>query len=218
MHRRTSPAVRSVRSRRRSFAAAGALAVGLLLSVSACSSAEPAPEAPTAVAALAAETPRPVLTPTATPTPTPTVVVTTETVTETAVIPRAARTEDDPNADQGTSTFAAGVDGVLTRTFEIVKHDGAEVSRSQTSESVTTAAIDDVTRVGTRAPAPAPVAAPAAAAGCDPNYTGPCVPIDSDVDCAGGSGNGPSYVGGPVTVVGSDVYDLDRDGDGIACD
>jgi resuscitation-promoting factor RpfB len=53
--------------------------------------------------------------------------------------------------------------------------------------------------------------------GCDPNYD-PCVPIASDVDCAGGSGNGPAYVVGPVTVVGSDIYDLDRDNDGIGCE
>jgi hypothetical protein len=52
---------------------------------------------------------------------------------------------------------------------------------------------------------------------CDPNYD-PCVPIDSDVDCASGRGNGPSYASGPVQVIGSDVYDLDRDGDGIGCD
>ena len=52
--------------------------------------------------------------------------------------------------------------------------------------------------------------------GCDPNYTG-CVPIDSDVDCAGGSGNGPSYTG-PVRVIGSDIYDLDGNGDGEACE
>jgi resuscitation-promoting factor RpfB len=52
---------------------------------------------------------------------------------------------------------------------------------------------------------------------CDPNYSG-CVPIDSDVDCAGGSGNGPSYVRGPVQVIGVDIYDLDRDHDGIACE
>jgi hypothetical protein len=52
---------------------------------------------------------------------------------------------------------------------------------------------------------------------CDPNYTG-CVPIASDVDCAGGSGNGPAYVQGPVTVIGSDIYDLDRDNDGIGCE
>jgi hypothetical protein len=52
---------------------------------------------------------------------------------------------------------------------------------------------------------------------CDTNYSG-CVPIASDVDCAGGSGNGPAYVEGPVEVIGSDIYDLDRDGDGIACE
>ncbi len=52
---------------------------------------------------------------------------------------------------------------------------------------------------------------------CDPNYSG-CVPIASDVDCAGGSGNGPAYVRGPVNVIGSDVYDLDRDHDGLACE
>jgi len=51
---------------------------------------------------------------------------------------------------------------------------------------------------------------------CDPNYEGACVPIASDVDCAGGSGNGSEYVRGPVCVVGTDVYELDRDGDGVA--
>ncbi|HET8643302.1 MAG TPA: hypothetical protein VFM37_15295 [Pseudonocardiaceae bacterium] len=44
------------------------------------------------------------------------------------------------------------------------------------------------------------------------------MPIDSDVDCAGGSGNGPSYVAGPVTVVGTDIYGLDHDNDGIGCE
>jgi hypothetical protein len=44
------------------------------------------------------------------------------------------------------------------------------------------------------------------------------VPIASDVDCAGGSGNGPAYVSGPVRVVGSDIYGLDRDGDGVGCE
>jgi hypothetical protein len=57
-----------------------------------------------------------------------------------------------------------------------------------------------------------------AAQDCDPNYASQCVPIASDVDCAGGSGNGPAYVSGPVHVVGVDIYKLDRDGDGIACE
>ena len=53
---------------------------------------------------------------------------------------------------------------------------------------------------------------------CDPNYSGGCVPIASDVDCSGGSGNGPAYVRGPVYVIGSDIYGLDRDNDGIGCE
>jgi hypothetical protein len=70
----------------------------------------------------------------------------------------------------------------------------------------------------TAAPVPAPIAAaaPSSSGGCNPNYTG-CVPNASDVDCAGGSGNGPAYTG-PVQVIGTDVYGLDRDGDGYACE
>jgi resuscitation-promoting factor RpfB len=52
---------------------------------------------------------------------------------------------------------------------------------------------------------------------CDPNYSG-CVPVASDVDCAGGGGNGPEYVKGPIRVIGQDIYHLDGDGDGIACE
>ncbi|MCB9809293.1 hypothetical protein H6776_02755 [Candidatus Nomurabacteria bacterium] len=51
---------------------------------------------------------------------------------------------------------------------------------------------------------------------CDPNYA-KCVPIASDVDCAGGHGNGPEYTK-RVRVVGDDIYDLDRDEDGVGCE
>jgi hypothetical protein len=61
------------------------------------------------------------------------------------------------------------------------------------------------------------VTAGSSAGNCDPNYD-PCVPIASDVDCAGGSGNGPEYVKGPVRVIGVDVYGLDRDGNGVGCE
>jgi chemotaxis protein histidine kinase CheA len=66
---------------------------------------------------------------------------------------------------------------------------------------------------------PAPVAQPVPGTnpGCDPNYSG-CVPIASDVDCAGGSGNGPAYVRGPVQVIGRDIYGLDADHDGVGCE
>jgi hypothetical protein len=59
--------------------------------------------------------------------------------------------------------------------------------------------------------------APQTGEGCDPNYE-PCVPIASDVDCAGGTGNGPAYVKGPVRVIGVDIYGLDRDGNRIGCE
>lgn len=55
------------------------------------------------------------------------------------------------------------------------------------------------------------------AGSCHSSYR-ECVPIADDVDCAGGSGNGPAYVSGPIHVVGPDVYDLDRDKDGVGCE
>ena len=64
------------------------------------------------------------------------------------------------------------------------------------------------------APKPKPIAG-----NCHPSYQGACLdPSVSDYDCAGGSGNGPGYVEGPIRVVGPDVYRLDGDGDGIACE
>jgi hypothetical protein len=54
--------------------------------------------------------------------------------------------------------------------------------------------------------------------GCDPNYVGACLdPNAYDYDCEGGSGDGPEYTW-RVTVVGSDHYGLDADGDEIGCE
>src|SRR5213076_1665016 len=68
-------------------------------------------------------------------------------------------------------------------------------------------------------PAPSPSAASTRNAGrvCTPGYS-PCIPPGSDVDCAGGGGDGPRYVQGPVRVTGSDPYDLDGNGDGVGCE
>lgn len=65
--------------------------------------------------------------------------------------------------------------------------------------------------------------APAVAAseqGCHSSYEGECLPVGrGDVDCAGGGGNGPLYAQTRnIRVVGSDVYGLDADGDGLGCD
>jgi hypothetical protein len=53
--------------------------------------------------------------------------------------------------------------------------------------------------------------------GCTPGYR-PCIAPGPDVDCEGGSGNGPRYVPGPVTVTGDDPYGLDADHDGTGCE
>lgn len=69
----------------------------------------------------------------------------------------------------------------------------------------------------TTTPAVAAVAPAKPAPSCHSSYKGACVPITSDVDCAGGSGDGPAYVG-YVQVVGYDEYDLDADGNGVGCE
>lgn len=182
---------------------------------SANSGGTPTASEPQNFAAVATSTPEP----SATPTPT-----TFETATEEVPVAFEATTVDDPQLDQGaTALVAAGVNGVKVITYRVTLVGGVEVSREIVSETVSVPPVAEVTAIGSKAPAPAPAPAPVplvqqGGGGCDPNYTGACVPISSDVDCAGGSGDGPGYVQGPVQVVGSDIYDLDRDGDGIACD
>jgi hypothetical protein len=136
-------------------------------------------------------------------------VVETRTVTETRKIGYQTRTVKDSSMDKGTKRVRTkGVAGAKTLTYEVTVTDGKQTAKKLISTTVTRQPVTEVVAVGTKV----------ANAGCDPNYSGACVPIASDVDCAGGSGNGPAYVRGPVTVVGSDIYDLDRDGDGVGCD
>lgn len=194
------------------------LAAGLLLLIGgAAAAAATSPQAPTALAGLPGSTTSPRLSaPTATPTPTP--LVTTAEITETEAIAFERTSQDDATRDVGTTAvIQPGVDGTRTITYRVTYVDGVETDRVVTGDVVTVAPVPEVTAVGIRQPAPAPVVG-GGGGGCDPNYTGACVPIARDVDCAGGSGDGPEYVSGPVRVVGSDIYDLDRDGDGIACD
>ncbi|MFC9985065.1 G5 domain-containing protein [Microbacterium keratanolyticum] len=149
-----------------------------------------------------------------TPTPTPT---TFATLTEDAPVPFANATVEDPEMDQGaTALVTAGIAGTKRITYRATLVGGVEVSREVTGEVIIVEPVNEVTAIGTRVPQPVPFAQPASE--CDPNYSGACVPIASDVDCEGGGGNGPAYVSGPVYVVGSDIYKLDRDGDGVACD
>ena len=70
------------------------------------------------------------------------------------------------------------------------------------------------------APAPEPPSPPSPPApSCAPSYPGVCLdPAVEDYDCAGGSGNGPAYVEGPIRVRPPDPFDLDREGDGVGCE
>jgi beta-lactam-binding protein with PASTA domain len=79
-----------------------------------------------------------------------------------------------------------------------------------------------ITLVVAKAPPPPPSTAPPPTAppqNCDPSYPDVCLdPGAVDYDCAGGSGNGPEYVEGPIRVRPPDPFDLDRNGDGWGCE
>lgn len=136
--------------------------------------------------------------------------VTTKTVNETKRIGYSTRVVKDASLAKAVKkTRTNGVAGIRTLTYRVTYTDGVQTGRTLVKSVVTRAPVTKVVALGTKAAAPS--------SRCDSNYSG-CVPIASDVDCAGGSGNGPAYVSGPVRVIGSDIYDLDRDGDGVACD
>jgi hypothetical protein len=79
-----------------------------------------------------------------------------------------------------------------------------------------------ITVVIAKAPPPPPTTAPpptSAPRNCDPSYPDVCLnPNAEDYDCAGGSGNGPLYVEGPISVRPPDPFGLDADDDGVGCE
>lgn len=162
-------------------------------------------------------TPTRTATPTRTPTPkrTPTTVVREETVKEAIPFDRVS-VEDASIPRAQSAVTRAGQNGERTLTYRVTLIDGVETGRELTSDVVTVTAVTEITAVGTYDPPPAPPAD--AVSECDVNYADACVPVASDVDCAWGSGNGPAYFDGVARVVGIDIYDLDRDGDGLACE
>jgi hypothetical protein len=164
--------------------------------------------------------PRNVVTPTraspppATVAPTPTVVapvVVKKLVVETRKVAFRKLTVEDPGLAKGSKVVTTrGVLGTRRLTYEVTWVDGVQTKKRLVRQVVVRQPVAQITSVGTKEAEPA--------GDCDPNYSGACVPIASDVDCAGGSGNGPAYVVGPVQVVGTDIYGLDRDKDGIGCE
>lgn len=134
-----------------------------------------------------------------------------KTLSETKTVPFKTTQINDATLLAGTSKVTTtGIDGVETIQYKVTYTNGVETGREQISDEITIQPINQVTSIGTYV---------VPKSNCDPNYTG-CAPNvwPSDVDCAGGSGNGPYYVQGPVNVIGVDRYGLDRDGDGVACE
>jgi hypothetical protein len=219
---RTSP--RSRISRRQ--VAGGALAVAVVISATACGG-QSATSSSTPLASESASA-------TATPTPTPTAPASSACLTENATekyLPKifictktdagkllwleqseSKRVTDARAAAAKVAAEKAAADkAAQDATAKAAQEQAAaETTRQQQAAAAAAAAA--------KAQVPVQPVIPAAPSGCDPNYAGACVPIASDVDCAGGSGNGPAYVRGPVTVVGSDIYRLDSDHDGVGCE
>jgi resuscitation-promoting factor RpfB len=180
-----------------------ALTVGSLLVLAACGS----DGAPPTVTITATATATVTATPTAAPT-TAAPVVEKRTITKRRAIPFATRRVRDPTLAQGTRRVRTrGVAGVRILTYRVTFTNGVRTGKKLIRRVTIKAPVTRLIVIGTKQ-----------APQCDPNYSGACVPIASDVDCAGGSGNGPAYVQGPVRVVGTDIYGLDADGDGIGCD
>jgi hypothetical protein len=119
-----------------------------------------------------------------------------------------------------TTTLAPTTTTEATTTTTIATTEATTTTTATTIATTTTTQRSATTAIGSTArsaPTPSTAQPSILAQGCDQNYTG-CVPIASDVDCLGGRGNGPEYVAGPVEVVGTDIYDLDRDADGVGCE
>lgn len=207
----TSPRVQTGRMMRR---VVPVVALTILMGgLTACGPSQDEAGAPTKVDEAAVATSEPVAAPT-TVTAAPssagpsTPVVEKRTVRVTKAIPYPTRTVKDSSRPEGTkSVRVKGAAGVRTLTYEVTLTDGTETGRKLVTSVVTKRPVTRVVAVGTKS-----------ASHCDPNYSGQCVPIASDVDCGGGSGNGPAYVYGMVKVIGEDIYGLDRDGDGYGCE
>ena len=184
-----------------------ALAASGLLVLSACGS-EGAPTAPAtqaaAVPATGSATPSAASSTSAQASP----VVEKRIITNRRAIPFKTMRVNESTLSKGSNRVRShGVRGVEILTYKITFRNGIQVRKELIRTVIVKAPVTRVIAVGTKETQQ-----------CDPNYSGACVPIASDVDCAGGSGNGPAYVQGTVQVVGTDIYGLDRDRDGIGCE
>jgi uncharacterized protein YabE (DUF348 family) len=93
---------------------------------------------------------------------------------------------NDPALERGKSAIrTAGINGQKTVFYKITKISGKETKREVIREVAVVQPVNQVTAIGTKVNTPPPP-------NCHPSYKGACLPLNGpDVDCAGGSGNGP---------------------------
>lgn len=199
---------------------------GTAAATAAGSSATPTADPSPTASATPSPTTSPVDTsPTTTPTPTPTTtttpsgpVITYRRERQRTSIPFATRNVKTAALNKGVTRIKQrGRRGVRVSVYRLTFTDGVQSHRQLVNRYVARRPVPRIVLHGTYVK-PKPKPTPKPSNRCDPNYSGACVPIASDVDCAGGSGNGPAYVQGPVRVVGTDIYGLDSDGDGWGCE
>ena len=132
-------------------------------------------------------------------------------------------TEAPPTTEVPTTTFTEPP--TTTTTAAPTTTTTAAPTTTTTAAPTTTTTAPPRTTTTTRPPVTttttvagrAALAAPSSSSSdCTPGYD-PCIPPGPDVDCAGGRGDGPRFVTGPVRVTGSDIYDLDSNHDGWGC-
>lgn len=138
------------------------------------------------------------------------------TVTSDGVV-RAKLDHDDESESGGTLARVINANGVGNFAVVLPLDLGENSIRVEAEKAVAEPVVEflGVIRMPAKtAPPPPPPPPP-----CDPNYEGACLdPNAVDYDCAGGEGDGPNYVEGPIRIVGDDRFDLDRGGDGVACE
>src|SRR6266542_3365311 len=110
-----------------------------------------------------------------------------------------------------------GVGGVAVLAF-VLAASGCGGGKQQVAQPTATTSAPTVTEPPPTTRKATPTTA-APARNCDPAYPDACLHDGiGDYDCAGGSGNGPNYVRGPIRVRPPDPFDLDRNGDGVGCE
>lgn len=104
--------------------------------------------------------------------------------------------------------ISQGTPGRQRVLYEVTYKCGVQAEKKPAaSPEIIVEAVDEI--IAEHSPAPP---------NCDPNYEyAACVPIASDVDCAGAIGEEGPFVSGTFDVIGVDIYGLDPDEDGIAC-